>query len=114
MGVILIGMPGIEKRLARYPQLYSRIGFAHQYRNLSTDELTFVLQNRWHELGLPLDPGDFTDAEAIAAVARITQGNFRLVQRLFTQIRRIRDINQLTTITAEAVEAARETLLIGT
>jgi hypothetical protein len=45
--------------------------------------------------------------------ARITSGNVRLVRRLFSQIQRILEINQLTTVTHEVVEAARETLVIG-
>lgn len=114
MGVILIGMPGIEKCFARYPQLYSRIGFAHHYRTLSTEELTFVLANRWKELGLTIDPHDFTDAEAIAAVARITNGNCRLIQRLFTQITRTVTLTNSTASPKKIVEAAREALLIGT
>lgn len=113
VGLILIGMPGIEKRLSRYPQLYSRVGFAHQYRPLANDELSFVLTRRWRELGLDLDEADFTDAHAVAAIVRITGGNFRLVQRLFVQIGRILKINGLSAITEEVVEAARSTLVIG-
>lgn len=52
IGLILIGMPGIEKRLSRYPQLYSRVGFAHHYRPLQADELSFVLTRHWRKLGL--------------------------------------------------------------
>ena len=60
-----------------------------------------------------MSPTDFTDAEAVAAIARITGGNFRLVQRLFTQIERLLEINRLRAVTKEVVEAARESLVIG-
>jgi DNA transposition AAA+ family ATPase len=113
VGVVLIGLPGIEKRLARYPQLYSRVGFVHHFRPLSEEELRFILAHKWREVGLTFSPDDYTDAEALAAIARITGGNFRLVQRLFAQIARVLEINRLRTITAEVVETARESLVIG-
>jgi len=113
IGLMLIGMPGIEKRLARYPQLYSRVGFAHHYRPLQDDELTFVLTRHWRQLDLSLDSTDFTDTQAMAAISRITRGNFRLLHRLFVQMERILRINELHVITEDVVEAARSTLVIG-
>lgn len=112
IGLILIGMPGIEKRLARYPQLYSRVGFVHHYRPLSAGELTLVLARHWPELHLH-DTADFTTGEAVAAITRITNGNFRLTGRLIAQIKRILDINHLSVVTSEVVEAARQSLVIG-
>lgn len=72
-----------------------------------------MLTRHWRRLGLALDDADFTDVQAIASIARITGGNFRLLQRLFVQIGRILKINGLSAITDEVVEAARSTLVIG-
>lgn len=112
-GLILIGMPGLEKQLACYAQLYSRVGFVHAFRPLSTDELRFMLEHHWDQLGLAFNREDWTDVEAVSTIIRITGGNFRLLQRLFTQIERILEINELTTVTKEVIEAARESLVIG-
>jgi DNA transposition AAA+ family ATPase len=111
-GLVLIGMPGIERRLSRYAQFYSRVGFVHPFRPLSADELRFLLEQK-QELGFTMDLSTFDDVEAMTAVIRITGGNFRLLQRLFAQIARILEINHLERVTKEVVEAAREGLVIG-
>jgi DNA transposition AAA+ family ATPase len=113
LGLVLIGMPGIEKRLSRYPQLYSRVGFVHHFKPLSSKEVQFVLQYKWRQLGLNLDPSDFTDTESVAAITRITHGNFRLLHRLLAQVERVLLINELKYVTKEVVETARELLIIG-
>ncbi len=112
-GLVLVGMPGIEKRLARYAQLYSRVGFVHQFHSLSTEEVRFILEHKWQQIGVRLQPDDFSDMEAVSAVIRITGGNFRLIHRLCTQIERILQINEMRMVTKEVVEAAREQLVIG-
>lgn len=104
-------MPGIEKRMSRYPQLYSRIGFVHEFRPLSVQAVRQLLEDGWrphhtNSLG-KIEP------EAIASMIHITGGNFRLLQRLLVQSERILQINQMKTVTRQVIESARESLLIG-
>ena len=112
-GLVLIGLPGIEKRLARFAQLCSRVGFMHEFEALSDEEVRFVLEQHWRALGLGFNPADFTDREALTAIIRITGGNFRLLVKLFAQIERILRINERRTVTSEVVETARSSLVIG-
>ncbi|WP_181037647.1 hypothetical protein [Arthrobacter sp. ZGTC412] len=53
-----------------------------------------------------------TKAYATATMVRITGGNFRLVDRLLTQITSIQTLNELDTLAPEPIDAAREALLI--
>ena len=110
MGIVFIGMPGIEKRLIRFPQLYSRIGFAHIFKPLQHEEIESIIQN---ECKVTVNASDIMDQEAVAAMTRITNGNFRLINRLLRQSIRVMQVNKLPFISKEVVEAARECLVIG-
>jgi DNA transposition AAA+ family ATPase len=114
LGVVLIGMPGLEKRLARYPQLYSRVGFVHEFRPLSADAVRDLFRHQWVPAGVALPHEGLNDADVLAAIIRITGGNFRLLHRLLTQIARLVEINALSRVTRDVIEAARESLVIGT
>jgi DNA transposition AAA+ family ATPase len=111
IAVVLIGMPGLERRLARYPQLFSRVGFAHEYRPLRGRELDQVLAAHCAAFGLDgTDHDPDARREALATAALITGGNFRLIGRLFSQAARILDINGLSALTREVIETARRSL----
>jgi hypothetical protein len=112
LGMILIGMPGIEKRVARYPQFFSRIGFVHEFRALSDADIQRLLEQQWAPVGIHL-PFSYPAPEVIAAVIRLTRGNFRLLVRLLTQMERILAINGLETLSVDVVETARDNLVIG-
>jgi DNA transposition AAA+ family ATPase len=114
IGLVLIGMPGLEQRLARYPQLYSRVGFAHEFRPLTHGETRQLLQDQQIRIDVPLREREWADEEGIASIVRISAGNFRLLGRLLTQIGRILEINNLHQVTRDVVETARENLVIGT
>ena len=73
-----------------------------------------LLQHKWLPCGVTLPEDGIADEEALAAIIRMTGGNFRLLHRLITQIARLVEINTLHAVTCQVVEAARESLVIGT
>lgn len=112
LGMVLIGMAGIEKRVARYPQFFSRIGLVHEFRALSDSDVQALLERRWAPVGIHF-PAACPPPEVIATVIRLTRGNFRLLVRLLTQMERVFAIDGLETLSVEVVETVRENLVIG-
>ena len=89
LGVVLIGMPGIEKRLSVRRRAYSRVGFVHEFRPLAKKEVRGLLEPGVDAPGVVLPGNWVADEEVLAAILRITGGNFRLLERLLTQIARL-------------------------
>jgi hypothetical protein len=79
---------------------------------LGASEIRQLLDQRWAPPGIQLSQQPL-DSETVASIIRITGGNFRLLNRLLTQMERILEINALQEVTKAVVDAARESLVIG-
>ena len=112
LSVLLIGSPGIDRRLRRtgYGQLHSRFTFAYEIQPLSSAEMKVFIARKWEELALPLSADDGVSI----AISRIAAGNLRILHRIFAEIKRLQKLNCLTMITPDVVEVARKGLLLGT
>ncbi|MDP9013601.1 MAG: ATP-binding protein [Pseudomonadota bacterium] len=96
------------------PPYFSRgdVGFAHHFHPLQGKDLSFVTAHHCRKVCSGAGAGT-PNAKAIATIARITGGNFRLLHRLLVQIERVLKINKLTAITVDVIDAARSMLVIG-
>jgi DNA transposition AAA+ family ATPase len=84
IGIILMGMPGIERRIQRFGQLYWRVHLTYEFQPLSADETTLFITEKWLQLGLPRSADDAVST----AIKRVGNGNFRVLNRIFTEIER--------------------------
>ncbi len=109
LSIVLMGMPGIDRRLKRYGQLHSRVHLAYEFLPITADETRLFISRKSLQLGLPVSVDDAVSA----AIMRIANGNFRVLHRIFTEIERLQKLNSLPMITPDLVETARQGLLLG-
>jgi hypothetical protein len=77
----------VAERFQHLLLLEERMGFVHAFRPLGAEETRHILTCQWPQLGIIYPVGDFTDAEAIAAIIRNTSGNFRLLVQCAGRLR---------------------------
>lgn len=111
LSVLLIGSPGIDRRLRRtgYGQLHSRFTFGYEIQALTNQEMKVFIAHKWSELALPLSADDGVSL----AIMHLSAGNLRILHRIFAEIKRLQKLNCLAMITPDVVEVARKGLLLG-
>jgi hypothetical protein len=89
---------------------HSRLTLSYEIQPLNSDEMRLFISHKWHELNLPLTANDAVSA----AIMRISNGNLRVLHRIFAEIKRLQRLNKLVMITPDLVERARQDLLLAT
>lgn len=113
LSLILVGIPDIREHVAHCPEFHFSLNEPFQFGTITLQEMPTILAKQWNDLGVGFDPNDSEIQHLIGFIADITRCNFRLIKRLFQQIKRVLRINQLDTIDKDVILTARELLIFG-
>lgn len=106
IGMVLIGDPGLERSLDRQPHFVNRIAFVQPFEQLKSEEANKYVQMQAKRLGL-----DLPESEIYTAIFWYSQGNLRMLEKLFRLLERLVKLNNDKTIKRDVLDAAREMLL---
>jgi hypothetical protein len=84
----------------------------HEFQRSRLRRWQILLEENW----TVLSSGSLAEAPApdvVAAIIRVTGGNFHLITRLLTQMERVFRISQFKHLSPAVVETTRENLVIG-
>ncbi|PZM78826.1 MAG: hypothetical protein DKT66_23285 [Candidatus Melainabacteria bacterium] len=106
IGMVLIGDPGLERSLDRHPHFVNRVAFVQAFHALKPEEVNRYIELRSDAMGLQRP-----QSEIYTAIFWYTQGNLRILEKLFRLLERLVKLNDDTVIKRDVVDAAREMLL---
>ena len=107
IGVILLGVPGFDRRVKHYDLVGCDVAIFHEYAKPRTEELRQILELKWHAGAVTVE-----DA-AIMIIEEVTSSNIQKALNIQTEIERVRGINSISIISPEIVQAASTSLLLN-
>jgi DNA polymerase III delta subunit len=107
-GIVLLGMPGFDRRIRNYDQINNLVGFYHIFNTPRTDELRAILEARWQHQQVTIEDG------AIKMLEKVTSSNIRKLVNINAEMSRVCELNSISIITPDLVKLASKTLLLDT
>jgi len=108
LGVVLLGMPGFDRRIRNYDQINNRVGFYHHFNTPRTDEIKAILEARWQSQEVTIE------GSAVEMLEKVTSSNIRKLVNINAEMSRVCELNSVSVITADLVQVAAKTLLLDT
>ena len=102
MGMVLVGWPGIDRKVRALSQLAGRVGMRYVFEGLQEQEVLQLLQQYVQGRAVEMTP------QVASAIIERAKGSFQKVRVLLLQVEYLLRINQLSEVTLGVVDLACE------